>query len=331
MLTVPNFPNVTYPDQSAPDNGDWQAIGAAILGSAGVVSGCAVTASGTNQLAVAAGVVLSSGIQYQVAAGNVTIANGDASHPRFDLVVADATGVASVIAGTPAVVPAFPTYPTTTTLLAAVYVPPSATTFTSANLTNKGASVTPFLAQIKSNRLLNDANAIGDTSEIAAVIQSNVNSFSTWCNQSGVWGCFGEAGIPHNNSTKDNLAPNEILRLKDNSVGIVESGRWNSVLETFLQATEAVQLTALADRIHDPGGGGSGGDSADDDPLSTHAFAQSNARAERYFGIEFAGGGTAGCAGDVGAVAGVAGVVSVVLEPSRSCCRFASCVPAKRC
>jgi hypothetical protein len=69
--------------------------------------------------------------------GLLTPAAADSSHDRVDLVVASTAGTPSIITGTPAAVPAWPTIPTGDIVLAAVTVPSSATALVNANIIDK--------------------------------------------------------------------------------------------------------------------------------------------------------------------------------------------------
>lgn len=109
--------------QAEPDAGDF-AILAAADATTGVVSGCAVTNHpAARSVDVAAGVICSAGVPLPVTAvSGLAIAAADPTSPRFDLVVASAAGVLSVIAGQAAAHPAFPLIPAGTVVLAAVLV-----------------------------------------------------------------------------------------------------------------------------------------------------------------------------------------------------------------
>ncbi len=150
-FTIPNEDDVAYEAQAKLDAGDF-AILVAGIARTGVVSGCAVTAQGTPNMtvAVAAGEAAVGGVSVTVAAGNVTITPADASDPRFDLVVVNAAGVKSAVAGTPRTVgvglagPEYPAIPANSVVLATVYVPAAAVAITSGLITDK--RVTVFLA-----------------------------------------------------------------------------------------------------------------------------------------------------------------------------------------
>lgn len=140
-FTVPNSADATYSDQAELDSRDL----ASILGLGhqryGVLTGCAVTAQGTPDMtvAVASGNVLVGGKVVSVSSQNATIGTADASNARFDLVTvsgSQALGVVTVVAGTASSNPVFPD-PSGKTVLAAVYVPASATSIASNQITDK--------------------------------------------------------------------------------------------------------------------------------------------------------------------------------------------------
>jgi hypothetical protein len=58
--------------------------------------------------AVTAGDFYLDGTRYSITGETVTLANGDGSNPRFDVIVAETDGTAGVVAGTPAADPAIP-------------------------------------------------------------------------------------------------------------------------------------------------------------------------------------------------------------------------------
>lgn len=147
MPFIPNYNDATYGDQAEPDSVDFDII---IEGFAniGVLSGCAVTSNNitpvspnttlTNAIAVASGTI-SSGITASatVTAGSLTVTASNSTLPRFDLVVVNTSGTKSVRAGTPSTNPVFPTPASNEIVLAAVYVPPSATTIAAGNIIDK--------------------------------------------------------------------------------------------------------------------------------------------------------------------------------------------------
>lgn len=149
-LTIPNTVDATYADQAAPDSRDVDAIVAG-FSRTGVVSGCAVTqrAAGANMsVDIAAGTVSSAAVIAAVTAGNVAVTTADATNPRYDIVVASSAGVKSVQAGTAAAIPAFPTIPAGSVLLAAVYVPANATSVTTGQIVDKRVQLTRAVTKV---------------------------------------------------------------------------------------------------------------------------------------------------------------------------------------
>lgn len=115
---------MTYPSSSAPSDALAAAAAAGGFLLTGVVSGCAVTPQGIPNMtvAVAAGTAKVLHDHVYVTAGSVAIGPAHATLRRIDLVVADAAGALSVIAGVPAQIPTPPTLPTNRLLLASVAV-----------------------------------------------------------------------------------------------------------------------------------------------------------------------------------------------------------------
>lgn len=112
------------------NNTDWEhvdiaAIIAGIKGD-GVLTGLAVSESSTPAMSVlvASGTCKISNVVYTEASGqNLNISNGDATHPRKDIIVYDATaGNPAVVEGTPAAAPIPPNIPNGDIYLAMVHV-----------------------------------------------------------------------------------------------------------------------------------------------------------------------------------------------------------------
>ena len=163
---VPNEVDAGVPDQAELDSFDLSIIAA---GSArtGIVSGCAVTAQGSPDmtLAVAAGIHMVKGIASNVAAGNVTITAAHATLDRYDLVLADNAGTKSVLAGTPAANPVFPTAGMLDAdgnlaldVFAAVRVPAAATSIVASNIIDKRV----FIKEPAGLLNVKDYGAVGD-------------------------------------------------------------------------------------------------------------------------------------------------------------------------
>lgn len=119
-FTIPNAAAATIIDQSEPDSVDFQALGNR---KTGVISGCAVTVSSTSQaVAVAAGEIFTDGVYKTVSATDpVSVGSGNASSPRFDLIVVAADGTPACRAGSAGANPTFPSLTAGDVLLAAVY------------------------------------------------------------------------------------------------------------------------------------------------------------------------------------------------------------------
>jgi hypothetical protein len=137
-FTIPNEAQTNFTDLAEPDSIDIDILVTAYSGT-GVISGCAVTAQGTPDMtvAVASGTVVVGGTRATVTGGNVTITTADANNPRIDLVVVNSSGTKSVTAGTPAVGPVMPAIPSTSTVLAIVYVPTNDGTIESTQIIDK--------------------------------------------------------------------------------------------------------------------------------------------------------------------------------------------------
>ena len=128
-------------NQAEIDSVDLQVLVAAYNGT-GVISGCAVTAQGSPDMTVAVAVgviVVNDGTPARgtVDAGNVTITTAHGSNPRFDLILSNAAGTKSAVAGTAAADPEFPDIPANSVVLAAVYVPAADTTMETDQIVDK--------------------------------------------------------------------------------------------------------------------------------------------------------------------------------------------------
>ncbi len=167
-LQIPNTPDATFPAQAGVDSRDIDIIVAG-HDRTGVVAGCAVTAQGSPDMtvAVAAGVVRVTGRQVAVTAGNVTATTAHATNPRHDLVVVNAAGTKSVVAGTAAAItstaePTFPTIPADSVVLAAVYVPAAVTAINTNQIIDKR-----IMLRDGSNRVLPETyGAVGDARRV---------------------------------------------------------------------------------------------------------------------------------------------------------------------
>lgn len=157
-MPIPNEADATYLDQSEIDHGDIQIMEQVSAGY-WVISGGAVTAQGTadGTVAVASGTARVSGSNKTISAGNVSVLTGsanpdgstaaaaDTTDARFDLITINSASQLGVLHGTLAglsttgdgsylcVFPAF----TTRTVLAAIFIPPTATVITSSQINDK--------------------------------------------------------------------------------------------------------------------------------------------------------------------------------------------------
>lgn len=134
----------TIPDNGEGDN-DLQSICfqeyldvlvAGISGFDCVLSGCAITGGADMTPAVAKGAVLSNGVLFPVAAGDVTIGAADATNPRIDLIVVSSSGAKAVRAGTAAAAPKPPARTANDVVLGAVYVPANDTSIETTKITD---------------------------------------------------------------------------------------------------------------------------------------------------------------------------------------------------
>jgi hypothetical protein len=111
------------------------------LAGVGVLTGCGVTAQGSPDMtvAVAAGTIQPSAgaAAVTVTSGNVTVGTAHATLPRLDLISAAADGTKTITAGTAAASPKPPALPSGHIGLAFIYVPATATTITTARITDK--------------------------------------------------------------------------------------------------------------------------------------------------------------------------------------------------
>lgn len=137
-FTIPNDGSGLDSDQSELDRFDVETMLAVHQGYA-VISGCEVTEKGTPDMSVdvADGRVIVDDDELDVTGVNKAVSAADATNPRFDLVTVDGSGTVTVTAGTAAANPAFPTPPSSETLLAAIYVPANETAIETANIIDK--------------------------------------------------------------------------------------------------------------------------------------------------------------------------------------------------
>lgn len=139
-FTIRNAASAGDP-QASPDKGDFDILAAGFLGD-GVLSGCAVTANGTNMvLTVAPGRVRLAGNSIAVAGGTVTAAS--TTNPRFSVVSVNSSGTPVLTSGTAATNPVFPALLPTLVHLAAVHIPASDTSIQSTQVEDKRIMLDP--------------------------------------------------------------------------------------------------------------------------------------------------------------------------------------------
>jgi len=138
---IPNYADAAFPAQASPDSGDLSIL-AAGHGLTGVTSGCAASVTGADlNVTIAAGVVIIGSRDVIVASGTVAIGAGNATNPRFDLIVANTSGTKSVVAGIAAANPVFPAIPGASIVLHAVYVPANNATVQSNQIVDKRVAI----------------------------------------------------------------------------------------------------------------------------------------------------------------------------------------------
>lgn len=130
-MPIPNAADAAFPPQAQVDSQDLEVYSRASADT-GVVTLEAVTstAAANGSVSVAAGTHKVNRVLYTGALTTVAIAANVSGLPRFDLIVTDATGIPTRVAGTAAAAPVFPAIPASSVCLAAVYVPNGHTTGT---------------------------------------------------------------------------------------------------------------------------------------------------------------------------------------------------------
>ncbi len=171
---LPNEADATYSDQAEPDSVDFETL---LLGHAytGVVSGCAVTESGTpaQTVDVASGNVVIAGKSIAVSgATGEAITAANATNPRIDLISVNSSGSVVVTDGTAAAQPVAPAIPATSVPLAFLYVPANDNTHTDNQINDKRVIVpAPRVFDVQAYGATGDGST-NDTTAIQAAIDA---------------------------------------------------------------------------------------------------------------------------------------------------------------
>ena len=194
--TIPNAPDASVTDQSEPDSVDFVTLGNR---SSGVVSGCAVTASGVadQNVAIASGEVLSNGTYFTVTGTTLSLGQGDATGPRFDLVVVNSSGAVAKRQGTPGSNPTFPALTAGDVLLAAVYrASGTSDIVTSTRIIDKRITQPSNTKRTGAGTPDNSLGAIGDT-YINTAVSSNSGQSQVWLKTAAaLWENLAEYTVP---------------------------------------------------------------------------------------------------------------------------------------
>ena len=194
--TIPNAPDASITDQSEPDSVDFVTLGNR---SSGVVSGCAVTASGVadQNVAIASGEVLSNGTYFTVTGTTLSLGQGDATGPRFDLVVVNSSGAVAKRQGTPGSNPTFPALTAGDVLLAAVYrASGTSDVVTSTRIIDKSITQPSNTKRTGAGTPDNSLGAIGDT-YINTAVSSNSGQSQVWLKTAAaLWENLAEYTVP---------------------------------------------------------------------------------------------------------------------------------------
>jgi hypothetical protein len=157
-MPIPNEADAAYADQAEIDHGDIQIMEAVAAGTF-YLTGGAVTAQGTadGTVAVSSGTARMAGSNKTISAGNVSVITGsanpdssvaaaaDSTLARFSLITLNTSSQLGVLHGTPAALSpnndgsylaVFPSF-SNKLILAAVFIPPTATVVTSAMISDK--------------------------------------------------------------------------------------------------------------------------------------------------------------------------------------------------
>lgn len=111
-------------------------LAAGIRGIDYVYQGCSVLGGADMTPAVAAGVVISNGVHFNIAAADATVTAADATNPRIDLIVITSAGAIAVRAGTAAAAPKPPNKTANDVVLYAVYISANDTSIGNSQLTD---------------------------------------------------------------------------------------------------------------------------------------------------------------------------------------------------
>ncbi len=151
-FTIPNIESSpSYDGQSVPDATDWAAVAATDAGN-GVITGLAVTSTGTLGLGISAGQYTIGPNVYTYAGGTGVVSTASATD-RKDIVTINAAGSITVTAGaasgtlgwtraSTANAPVKPAIPSGGVLLAEIYVPGTAASISSGNIIDKRVTST---------------------------------------------------------------------------------------------------------------------------------------------------------------------------------------------
>ena len=203
--TIPNAPDASITDQSEPDSVDFVTLGNR---SSGVVSGCAVTASGVadQNVAIASGEVLSNGTYFYFLTGTtLSLGQGDATGPRFDLVVVNSSGAVAKRQGTPGSNPTFPALTAGDVLLAAVYrASGTSDIVTSTRIIDKRITQPSNTKRTGAGTPDNSLGAIGDT-YINTAVSSNSGQSQVWLKTAAaLWENLAEYTVPETDGNVGN-------------------------------------------------------------------------------------------------------------------------------
>lgn len=123
-FTIPKAADAAFADQAQVDPGDLAILHDGFRFT-GVVSGCAVTTTGTGNgsVTVASGRTRHTDLINTVAGGTVAITANASGNPRYDLITVTSANALAAVAGTAAAAPVFPSIPAGSVVLAAVRVP----------------------------------------------------------------------------------------------------------------------------------------------------------------------------------------------------------------